>query len=107
LFDKYVAITSLLFVSIGDLVATVIGEEYGRQMLFNNKTLEGSLACLASCLLIGMLMSRISPSMALEVAMVGAVSATIIELLPIPVDDNLTIPLLSAGAMMLTTFYSV
>jgi len=101
LFDKYVAITSLLFVSIGDLVATVIGEEYGRQVLFNNKTLEGSLACLASCLLVGMLLSRISPSMAPEVAMVGAVSATIVELLPIPIDDNLTVPLISGGIMTL------
>jgi glycerol-3-phosphate acyltransferase PlsY len=101
LFDKYVAITSLLFVSIGDLVATVIGEEYGRQVLFNNKTLEGSLACLVSCLLVGMLLSRISPSMALEVAMVGAVSATIVELLPIPIDDNLTVPLISGGIMTL------
>jgi len=100
-FDKYVAITSLLFVSIGDLVATVIGEEYGRQVLFNNKTLEGSLACLASCLLVGMLLSRISPSMAPEVAMVGAVSATIVELLPIPIDDNLTVPLISGGIMTL------
>ena len=101
LFDKYVAITSLLFVSIGDLMATVIGEEYGRQVLFNNKTLEGSLACLASCLLVGMLLPRIRPSMALGAAMVGAVSATIVELLPIPIDDNLTVPLISGGIMTL------
>ena len=104
LFEKYVVITSLLFLSIGDLMAAVIGEKYGRRLVFN-KSLEGSFACLASCLLIGMLMSRISPSMALEVAMVGAVSATIIELLPIPIDDNLTIPLLSAGIMTLAMLY--
>jgi len=100
LFDKYVAITSLLFLSIGDLVATVIGEEYGRLALFS-KSLEGSLACLVSCLLIGGLMTRISPTIAPAVAMVGAVSATIVELLPIPIDDNLTIPVLSAGVMTL------
>jgi len=99
LFEKYVAITSLLFLSIGDLVAAVIGEEYGRQVLFKNKTLEGSLACLVSCLLIGMLMVGISPTMGLAVADIGAVSAAVVELLPIPIDDNLTIPLLS-GAMM-------
>ena len=99
LFDKYVATTSLLFVSIGDLMATVIGEKYGRQVVFSNKTLEGSLACLATCLLIGMLITRVSPSMVLPVAVVGAVSATIVELLPIPIDDNLTIPLFSAGIM--------
>ena len=100
LFDKYVAITSLLFLSIGDLMATVIGEKYGRRMAFN-KSFEGSLACLASCLLIGMLMTRIGPTMVLPVAIVGAVSATIVELLPIPIDDNLTIPLFSAAIMTL------
>jgi dolichol kinase len=99
LFEKYVAITSLLFLSIGDLVAAVIGEEYGRQVLFSNKTLEGSLACLVSCLLIGMLIVRISPTMSLPVVVIGALSSAIVELQPIPIDDNLTIPLLG-GAMM-------
>ena len=104
LFDKYVAITSLLFLSIGDLMATVIGEKYGRRIVFN-KSLEGSLACLVTCLLIGVLMTRISSAMVLPVAIVGAVSATIVELLPIPVDDNLTIPLFSAGIMTLVALY--
>ena len=105
LFDKYVAITSLLFVSIGDLMATIIGEEYGRQVVFSNKTLEGSLACLVSCLLIGMLMSRVNPAITLPVALVGAVTATIVELLPIPIDDNLTVPLISGGIMTLAAIY--
>jgi len=105
-FDKYVAITSLLFVSIGDLMATVIGEEYGRQVLFNKKTIEGSLACLVSCLLIGILISRVNPAITLTVALVGAVSATIVELLPIPIDDNLTVPLISGGIMTLIMYIS-
>ena len=106
LFDKYVAITSLLFVSLGDLMATVIGEEYGRQVVCSSKTLEGSLACLASCLLIGMVMSRVNPAITLAVALVGAVSATIVELLPIPIDDNLTVPLISGGIMTLIMYIS-
>jgi len=104
LFEKYVAITSLLFLSVGDLMATVIGEKYGRRIVFN-KSLEGSFACLATCLLIGVLMTRIGTTITLPVAIVGAVSATIVELLPIPVDDNLTIPLLSAGIMTLAALY--
>ena len=104
LFEKYVAIASLLFLSIGDLMATVIGGKYGRRIVFN-KSLEGSLACLATCLLIGMLMTRLSPTMVLPVAVVGAASATIVELLPIPIDDNLTIPLFSAGIMSLAALY--
>jgi len=102
-FDKYVAITSLLFVSIGDLMATIIGEQYGKPVL-SSKSLEGSLACLVSCLLIGMLMSRISPAITLPTALAGAVSATVVELLPIPVDDNLTVPLISGGVMSLIMY---
>ncbi len=41
------------------------------------------------------------PIMVPLVAIVGAVSATTVELLPIPIDDNLTIPLFSAGMMTL------
>jgi len=100
LFGRYVAIAALLFLSIGDLMASVIGERFGKRILFD-KSSEGSLACLASCLLIGIVMSRLTPAIALPVAIVEAVSATIVELLPIPIDDNLTIPLISGGLMTL------
>ena len=103
LFEKYVAIASLLFLSIGDLMATVIGEKFGKRRVFN-KSLEGSLACLVSCLLIGMVMTWVGPVMVLPVAIVGAVAATLVELLPIPADDNLTIPIFSAGVMTLADF---
>ena len=85
-------------------LATVIGEKFGRRIVFN-KSLEGSLACLVLCLVIGIVMSRISSAMVLPVAIVGAVSATVVELLPIPIDDNLTIPLFSAGMMTLAMLY--
>jgi glycerol-3-phosphate acyltransferase PlsY len=103
LFEKYMAIASVLFLSIGDLMASVIGEKFGRRGIFK-KSLEGSLACLVSCLLIGVVMSRMTPVLVLPVAIAGAVSATIVELLPIPVDDNITIPFFSAGIMTLTAF---
>ena len=79
LFDKYVAIASLLFLSIGDLMATVIGEKYGKRVVFN-KSLEGSFACLASCLVIGIVMTRVSPAMALP----GETRANGLVLVPLP-----------------------
>ena len=45
-------------------------------------------------------MTKVSPAILLPVAIVEAVSATIAELLPIPIDDNLTIPLFSDGIIM-------
>jgi glycerol-3-phosphate acyltransferase PlsY len=100
-FEKYVAVTSLLFLSIGDFMAATIGQKYGRHRLFK-KSLEGSLACLVSCFLIGVVMTQTDSGMALPVALAGAFSATVVELLPIPVDDNFTVPLFSAGVMALT-----
>ncbi|MCK4387467.1 MAG: hypothetical protein KAW00_01730 [Dehalococcoidia bacterium] len=63
LFEKYVAITSLLFLSVGDLMATVIGEKFGKRKI-SSKSLEGSLACLVSCFLIGMVMTKVGAEMA-------------------------------------------
>jgi len=97
LFDKYIAIAALFFLAIGDLTASVVGETWGRRRLWH-KTLEGSLACLVTCLAIGMFLAGldlISP----PVIIVGAIAATVTEVLPLHIDDNLTMPLASAGAM--------
>ena len=103
LFEKHVAITSLLFLSVGDFMAAVVGKRYGGRRIYN-KSLWGSLACLASCLVIGIIMSNVSDTMIIPVALAGAVSATVVEFLPIPVDDNFTIPIISAGIMALAMF---
>ena len=86
-------------------MATIIGEQYGKPIL-SHKSLEGSVACLVSCLLVGALMTKISPAITLPTALAGAVSATIVELLPIPIDDNLTVPLISGGIMTLIMYIS-
>ena len=103
LFEKDIAITSLLFVAVGDPIASLIGEKYGEHTVFN-KSLEGSLACLISCLAAGMLMTSLSPSLAIPVVAYGAIWATMVEMLSITVDDNFTMPLFSASAMALATF---
>ena len=105
LFEKYIAITSILFVAIGDLAASIIGDKYGKHAVFK-KSLEGSLACLMACLLIGMLMTRLSATITLPTVAYGAICATVAEILPIPADDNFTMPLFSAGAMALAILYS-
>jgi len=50
LFEKHVAMMSLLFLSLGDLAATVVGDWFGKWRAFG-KSLEGSVTCLAVCLL--------------------------------------------------------
>ncbi|WP_353915144.1 diacylglycerol/polyprenol kinase family protein [Dehalococcoides mccartyi] len=106
LFDKYIAITASLFVAVGDPIAAIVGSRFGKHML-SEKTVEGSMACLASCLIIGMLMTRVSSTLTLPTVAYGAICATVTEMLPIPADDNFTMPLSSAVVMALIAFYSV
>ena len=96
LFDKTLAIVCLCFLTLGDLVAALIGKQWGRIKLFARKSLEGSLACFVVCTGIALLIG-LHPI----VAIVGALVATLIELLPTGVDDNVTIPLISGLAMHL------
>jgi dolichol kinase len=93
-FQKNIAVAALLYLAIGDSMAALIGKTYGRTHLFG-KTLEGSLACFASCVFIGLLVPGLPP----DVVIAGALVATLFELLPIPIDDNFRIPL-SAGFIM-------
>ena len=96
LFDKTLAIVCLCFLTLGDLFAALIGKQWGRIKLFSQKSLEGSLACFVVCTGIALLIG-LHP----VVAVTGALVATLIELLPLGVDDNVTIPLISGLAMHL------
>lgn len=95
-FQKPVAVAALGFLIVGDTVAALVGRSLGRTRIFG-KTLEGSFACLVVCLAIGWLI----PELGWQETVVGAVMATVIELLPIPLDDNLRIPLAAGFAMTL------
>jgi len=81
---------------VGDTVAAIVGKSAGRIRIFG-KTLEGSLACLLICFGITLFL----PEVPFHVAIVGALVATIFELLPIPLDDNFRIPLSAGFAMEL------
>jgi dolichol kinase len=95
LFPKSIAIVSLLILILSDTAAAIVGKWIGRVPIWG-KTLEGSMAFFLSSLLIVWIypqLNRFSGTLA-------ALGATLIEVLPIRVDDNLTIPLV-AGAIML------
>jgi dolichol kinase len=63
------------------------------------KTLEGSIACFVVCY--GLTLIIPGPNLPFPVGLVGALVATVFELLPIPLDDNFRIPLSAGFAMEL------
>jgi glycerol-3-phosphate acyltransferase PlsY len=95
-YDKPVAVAAISFLVLGDLMAAVIGRRIGRLHVWG-KTVEGAVACFITCVLVAWAI----PDLPLGVGMAGAIVATLVEVLPIPLDDNLSIPLLGGLAMQL------
>jgi diacylglycerol kinase (CTP) len=99
LFDPFVAIASISYLVIGDALAAMVGRSIGRTKFFM-KSFEGAGAGLIGCLAVGLLIMHLPYSnLSLLKMLAGAVTAVTIELLPIPLDDNIRVPL-SAGAVM-------
>ena len=97
-FQRDIAVLALSFLAVGDPLATIAGKKIGKRKLLG-KTLEGNLACFTSCVAIGSIFYYAGLNVPLLTILVGAIGATIMEALPLPINDNLTIPLF-AGVVM-------
>jgi len=107
--DKSIAAVALAFVVVGDPVAGMVGERWGRLRASSGKrsgyglggrSLEGSAACFVACLVVGVVLAAVT-HVDLWLVVVGAVFATVVEYLSLAVNDNLSIPLVTAGVMSL------
>ena len=96
LFEKDIAILALLFMSVGDTVAALVGQQFGK-IKIGEKTLEGFAGAFFSCLAI----SYFFPTLTWINRLAGSLSAGLIELSPISIDDNLKIPIVSGTVMTL------
>lgn len=94
-FDLNIAYASILILAFGDTAASFVGRNMGRMKnpLNEKKTVEGSLAFFATSVFAAMLF--IPTYMAIVVAFI----VSIIEALPLRINDNLAVPL-SAGVVM-------
>jgi dolichol kinase/phosphoserine phosphatase len=82
--------------ALGDSAASIFGGLIGKRLPFNKgKTLEGSVSGFVFAFLAGSLF--VAP----WIAAVGAAVAMFVEYLPLPVNDNVVIPLVTASVLML------
>ncbi len=88
------AATALGHLVFGDAFAALVGQRWGRHR-FGAKSLEGSAACLVACVVVGWVFLPERPLAVL----VSAIVATVVEALPLPVDDNWSIPLVSGAVL--------
>jgi len=94
---KRAALIAIYTLAIADPLAAVVGIRYGRRRIAQHRSLEGSLAFFTATLAIALLvLGNGSEGSRLAIAgaaiTIGAAAAGC-ELLPLRIDDNLTIPL--------------
>ncbi|MAM14137.1 MAG: hypothetical protein CMF90_00555 [Candidatus Marinimicrobia bacterium] len=93
-FPKYIAIISLIFMSIGDTFAALIGRKFGKLKIYD-KSFEGFLGGLIACLVVAYCYDPLP----FYISGFGALAAMLFETLPLPLDDNFRIPIGSAIIM--------
>jgi glycerol-3-phosphate acyltransferase PlsY len=100
--DRGVFMLAVLYLVVGDTVAALVGLTLGRHKIFN-KSLEGTVACLISCVALAYFVPKLPGiDLSFKISVIGAITATIVEALPTEVNDNVVIPILSGTVMQLT-----
>ena len=96
LFSKEIAVPALLFLTVGDTFAAIVGITFPMGRI-KGKTISGSITGLILSLAVILpIMHEINA----VILILGGVAAMLIELSPIPLNDNLTIPVLSGFIML-------
>jgi len=96
-FDTDIAVAALAFLVIGDMAAAVVGKRFGR-IRFGDKSLEGSLACFLACVVVAQPLIG-----SWWVILAGSAAAAVAEAVPLPLDDNIRVPVFSGLVMQLVT----
>jgi dolichol kinase len=95
-----VATAAICFLAFGDVAATAIGERFGKTKI-GDKSLEGTFAFIVAAALSGFLLSLTGVHLLTWVMVLGVLVAAGVELMTLPVNDNLLIPLVAGGIMEL------
>ncbi|NDG84298.1 MAG: hypothetical protein EBX52_04575 [Proteobacteria bacterium] len=104
IFPKPIAILSILFLAIGDPVSSLIGITWGDlgPRFSNGKSLIGTVAGMGVCCLITfcyLVSTGVGPGVAVLIALAGGIAGGGAEMIPLEIDDNFSIPLVSGMAL--------
>lgn len=99
-FPKPIALIAIYTLAISDPLSAIFGIKYGKRRIVKHKSLEGSAAFLISSFFITFFILGVAlpgrTFIALIISIIVSVLTTIFEMIPLKIDDNLTIPLFSA-----------
>jgi dolichol kinase len=93
IFPKIIAINAFTILIISDTTAALLGRRFGRHR-FLAKSLEGSFAFFVSAVIVILIAPKVNGiAMEYVIGIIAAAIGTVIEALPINIDDNISIPL--------------
>ena len=97
IFPKQVAIIAILTLALADPASALVGIKYGKRHWVKDKTVEGSIAfatvCFFVCLSVLLSGNQQYWSKFFFLSLLTALGSAGFEMIPIKIDDNLTIPL--------------
>ena len=107
IFPKLIAILSILYLGIGDPISSLFGIIWGDlgPRFANGKSLIGTAAGMGICCVITfvcMLFSSIPAGPAFLISLAGGLAGGGAEMIPLEIDDNFSIPLVSGLALWVT-----
>ena len=105
LFQKNVAIIASSFLIFGDSFGKLFGLAFGRHKLLD-KTLEGTLAYIGSVLIMGYILYT-SLNIPLIVLILGGISAPLVEMFSMNLNDNFTVPLITGSIMTVALLFGL
>ena len=108
--DPMTICIAVIVLGLADPMAAIIGRKYGKIKIKNNRSLEGSIAFLVTAVVGSMIVLRffypeIALSLALTISFVAGLLGAITEAYSGPVDDNFSIPIAVALAVMATLHF--
>jgi len=111
-FPKEIALVGIYTLAFADPLSAIIGIRFGKNKISETRSVEGSLAFFASTLLCSLLvLSRYYGGVNFSIFFICIVLSTIttfIDLFPMKIDDNLTIPLFTSTILwVLTTLFGL
>jgi glycerol-3-phosphate acyltransferase PlsY len=99
LYRKEVVIAACTFVIVGDTFAAILGQNLKSPQIFKRKTVLGSVGFFGGCCIVGLMFYYFTHFMPVQTIILGALAATFLEALPLPLDDNFYVPI-ATGLVM-------
>lgn len=103
-FPKTITLVAVFTLAVCDPLSAIIGIRFGKTKLKDNRSLEGTLAFLIATLAIHLMVLLSVYEFNVRIALVTIFSSlvvTAVDFMDFKIDDNLTIPLSTAGALWL------